>query len=460
MRAESPGIRRPWRLRSTAAPTTLRTRVAAAFLLLTLLVCGAFAVAAVRIASSIEDRLIDQRLGRTADELIARERQGLEPDLPPSVTLYRGTEIPAPLRGKPPGKYTLPQDGQLVSALIRDDLGPVFVLTDRDEDFAKIEAGVYGLLGLAFVCCLGLALFLAQLTASRIVAPVTALARAVETGAAPREYPLQDSTDELGVLSRAFAAKTEAQQRYLDRERWFTGDVSHELRTPLAVMLGAAEVLKARLHGRDDMVELAERIRRTAADTSERVVAMLLLSRDPASIGAPPTAVLPLLRQEMERCRPLLKGKDVEMTLHAAPDDAGLEVPARPELAAIALGNLIRNACQFTEEGRVDIRLEAGRVVIEDTGIGIPPAVRDRIFDRFMQVDPAGAGSAGLGLAIVKRVAEHLGWTVSLEAPAHGGTRFALSFGQASTCRAGLDDGPNDGHDRRPQAPERDILPT
>ena len=54
--------RAPWRLRSTAAPTTLRTRVAAAFLLLTLLVCGAFAVAAVRIASSIEDRLIDQRL--------------------------------------------------------------------------------------------------------------------------------------------------------------------------------------------------------------------------------------------------------------------------------------------------------------------------------------------------------------------------------------------------------------
>ncbi len=425
MRDEGDG-RRP---RSTAAPTTLRTRVAAAFLLLTLLVCGAFAVAAVRIASSIEDRLIDQRLSRTADELVARERQGLPPDLPPSVTLYRGAGIPAPLRGRPPGKYSILQDGVEVNVLIRDDLGAPFVLTDRDDDFAKIEAGVYGLLGLAFVCCLGLALLLAQLTASRIVAPVTALARAVETGAAPREYPLQESTDELGVLSRAFAAKTEAQQRYLDRERWFTGDVSHELRTPLAIMLGAAEVLKARLHGRDDMVELAERIRRTAADTSERVVAMLLLSRDPASIGAPPTAVLPLLRQEMERCRPLLKGKAVEMTLHAAPADAGLEVPARPELAAIALGNLIRNACQFTEEGRVDIRLEAGRVVIEDTGIGIPPAVRDRIFDRFMQVDPAGAGSAGLGLAIVKRVAEHLGWTVSLEAPAHGGTRFALSFG-------------------------------
>ncbi len=414
--------------RSIAAPTTLRTRVAAAFLLLTLLVCGAFAVAAVRIASSIEDRLVDQRLGRSADELVASVKQGREPDLPPSVTLYRGADIPAALRGQPPGRYSLKEGDLVESALVREDVTGRFVLVDRDEDFARIEAGVYGLLGLAFVCCLGLALLLAQLTASRIVAPVTALAHAVETGAAPREYPLQDSTDELGVLSRAFAAKTEAQQRYLDRERWFTGDVSHELRTPLAVMLGAAEVLKARLHGRDDMVELAERIRRTAADTSERVVAMLLLSRDPASIGAPPTALLPLLRQEMERCRPLLKGKNVEMVLHAAPADAGLEVPARPELAAIALGNLIRNACQFTDQGRVDIRLESGRVVIEDTGIGIPPAVRDRIFDRFMQVDPAGAGSAGLGLAIVKRVAEHLGWTVSLEAPTHGGTRFVLAF--------------------------------
>lgn len=414
--------------RSAAAPTTLRTRIAAAFLLLTLLVCGAFAVAAVRIASSIEDRLIDQRLSRTADSLVERERQGLPPDLPPSVTLYRGDAIPAPLRGQPPGKYALPQDGTSVNVLIRDDLGEPFVLTDRDADFAKIQAGVYGLLGLAFVTCLALALFLAQLTASHIVAPVTALAQAVETGAAPRDYPLLDSTDELGVLSRAFAAKTEAQQRYLDRERWFTGDVSHELRTPLAVVLGAAEVLKARLGGRDDLIELAERIRRTAADTSERVVAMLLLSRDPQSIGAPPTALLPLLRQEMDRCLPLLKGKDVEMTLHAGPDATGLEVPARPELAAIALGNLIRNACQFTEHGRVDVRLEIGRVVVEDTGVGIPVAVRDRIFDRFMQVDPAGAGSAGLGLAIVKRVAEHLGWTVSLDMPAHGGTRFVLEF--------------------------------
>ncbi|WP_067061650.1 sensor histidine kinase [Roseateles chitosanitabidus] len=425
-----PEARRPARreARPAAAPTTLRTRIAAAFLLLTLLVCGAFAVAAVNIASSIEDRLIDQRLSRTADSLVELAHQNLPPDLPPSVTLYRGEAIPADLRDKPPGRYTVTQDGTQVNALLRDDLGTRFVLTDSDADFDKIQAGVYGLLGLAFVACLGLALFLAQLTASRIVAPVTALAQAVETGAAPRAYPLLDSTDELGVLSRAFAASTEAQQRYLDRERWFTGDVSHELRTPLAVMLGAAEILKARLSGRDDLVELAERIRRTAADTSERVVAMLLLSRDPASTGAPPTALLPLLRQEMDRCRPLLRGKAVEMTLHAEPDATTLEVPARPELAAIAVGNLIRNACQFTEQGRVDVRLECGRVVIEDTGIGIPSAVRDRIFDRFMQVDPAGAGSAGLGLAIVKRVAEHLGWVVSLEAPAQGGTRFVLSF--------------------------------
>ena len=175
---------------------------------------------------------------------------------------------------------------------------------------------------------------------------------------------------------------------------------------------------------------------------------MLLLSRDPASIGAPPTALLPLLRQEMERCRPLLKGKDVEMTLHAAPADAGLEVPARPELAAIALGNLIRNACQFTDQGRVDIRLAAGRVVIEDTGIGIPPAVRDRIFDRFMQVDPAGAGSAGLGLAIVKRVAEHLGWTVSLEAPGRGGTRFVLTFPASPPAAEALDEPAGDSSHR------------
>ncbi len=406
---------------------SLRARIVAAYVILACAVCGAFGIAAVRVVGSVEDRLIDSRLARTADRLLERRQQGLSMDLPPSVTLYNGDSMPAALRGRAPGKYELPADGVSVNVLIRKDAaGEIFALTDNDADFESIKGEIYVALGLAFTACVALAVALGRMTASRVIAPVTALAQAVEDDHGPRDFPLLQSTDEMGVLARAFANRTEALQRVLERERWFVGDVSHELRTPLTVMLGAAEVLQARAADRPDLTEAAERIRRTAADTTERLSAMLLLSRAPEAVGAPRTALEPLIRQEMERCRPLLAGKDVALNLDSSGD---VHVFGRPELAGIAIGNLIRNACQFTERGQVTVRLEPERVVVEDTGVGIPPALRERVFERFVRAhQEVPTGGSGLGLAIVRRVAEYLGWTVTLEDPPGGGSRFVLGL--------------------------------
>lgn len=406
---------------------SLRARIVAAYVLLACAVCGAFGFAAFRVIGSVEDRLIDSRLARTADRLAERRQQGRTMDLPPSVTLYSADSLPPALRGLAPGTYELPTDGISVNVLIRrDSAGETFALTDNDADFESIKGDIYVVLGLAFVACLGLAVLLGRATASRVIAPVTALAQAVEADQGPQHFPLLKSTDEMGVLARAFAARTEALQKFLDRERWFVGDVSHELRTPLTVILGAAEVLQANAADRPDLAEAAGRIRRTAADTTERVGALLLLSRAPETVGAPRTALEPIIRQEMERCRPLLARKDVTMTLDSKGE---VHVFGRPELAGIAIGNLIRNACQFTERGRVTVRLEAGRVVVEDTGVGIPPALKERVFDRFVRAhQDVPTGGSGLGLAIVRRVAEHLGWTVTLEEPPGGGSRFILGL--------------------------------
>jgi signal transduction histidine kinase len=268
-----------------------------------------------------------------------------------------------------------------------------------------------------------LAVMLGRFTASRVIAPVTGLARAVNDERATSDYPSLASRDEIGVLARAFAARTEELQRFLQRERWFVGDVSHELRTPLTVMLGAAEVLCLRLADRPELAAVAERIRRTAADTTERVGAMLLLSRAPETVDAPRTALRPLIRQEMERVQPLLAGKDVTLTLQAPQE---VHVFARPELAAIAIGNLLRNACQFTEQGAVTVRLSPQGLEVEDTGAGIPADIRERVFERGVRAHPESSTGSGLGLAIVRRVAEHLRWDVQLEDVPGGGSRFSL----------------------------------
>jgi signal transduction histidine kinase len=402
---------------------SLRTRIVAAYVLLACAVCGAFAAGVVYVIGTIEDRLIDERLERTADKLVERLHQGRGMDLPPSVSFYRGADIPAPLRGKPPGRYELPTASNSVNALVRSDGQSLFVLTDDDADYERIRWDVYTLLAAAFAACLVLAVMLGRFTASRVIAPVTGLARAVNDERATSDYPSLASRDEIGVLARAFAARTEELQRFLQRERWFVGDVSHELRTPLTVMLGAAEVLCLRLADRPELAAVAERIRRTAADTTERVGAMLLLSRAPETVDAPRTALRPLIRQEMERVQPLLAGKDVTLTLQAPQE---VHVFARPELAAIAIGNLLRNACQFTEQGAVTVRLSPQGLEVEDTGAGIPADIRERVFERGVRAHPESSTGSGLGLAIVRRVAEHLRWDVQLEDVPGGGSRFSL----------------------------------
>ncbi|GAO22068.1 putative two-component sensor histidine kinase [Alicycliphilus sp. B1] len=411
-------------------PRSLRSRITAAYVLLACAVCGAFAAVAVYLLGSIEDRLIDERLERTADRLEARLREGRDMDLPPSVTLYRGSEIPPALRNRQPGRSDMPKAGVSVNVLVRGTGEDTFVLTDNDADFESIKWDVYAALGAAFFACVALAVVLGRVTASRVIAPVTALAKAVQEDRLPTDYPALASRDEMGVLSRAFSNRATQLQQFLQRERWFVGDVSHELRTPLTVILGAAEVMRARARGQPELVDIAQRIRRTAADTAERVSAMLLLSREPELVDAPRTALVPLIRQEMERCQPLLHGKDVEMML-AAP--AEVYVYARPELAGIAIGNLIRNACQFTEQGTVSIRLEPERLIVEDTGVGIPAAIKERVFERFVRASSETATGSGLGLAIVRRVAEHLGWHVTLEDVPGGGSRFCLMLKSPAT---------------------------
>ncbi len=160
-------------------------------------------------------------------------------------------------------------------------------------------------------------------------------------------------------------------------------------------------------------------------DTSDRVAALLLLSRSPEALDAPRLGLLALVEREVERCRPLLVGKPVRLTLRD-PEEAW--VCARPELTGMAIGNLLRNACYYTERGEVAVLLTGSSLVIEDTGPGLPSSVRAQLFDRFVRGERESQSGAGLGLAIVKRIWEHLAWDVRLEDRPGGGSRFVLLF--------------------------------
>jgi signal transduction histidine kinase len=216
-------------------------------------------------------------------------------------------------------------------------------------------------------------------------------------------------------------------QRFLEREQQFTADVSHELRTPLTVILGAAEVVKIRAlqSGDQPSQDAAERILRTAREAGSLVAAFLLLSRSPNREFSPQLALLPLLEREVEQQRLALGNKPVTLELNV---DAHPIVHGAPELVSATIGNLVRNACQYTTEGFVTVTLRPDRVVVEDSGPGLSSALREKLLSSTSLSCPEPAHGSGRGLSIVYRVAEHLGWQVVHEQSPSGGTRFTVLF--------------------------------
>jgi len=253
---------------------------------------------------------------------------------------------------------------------------------------------------------------------------MTALAGRIAAGnRGERLRPARPGTD-LGRTAVAFDGMLDALEASEARMSGFLADASHDLRTPVAGLSAAAESLL-----RDDP-DRAERERRLVAMVREArragrlVDDLLLMAR---LDGADPTRELrrrpvdlAALAGEVAAAQRLL-GADVRA------DAAGpAVVVGDPEALARVLTNLADNARRLAGRVRLAARAEPGQVVVEvtDDGPGVPPADRERIFERFVRQD-GGGGRAGLGLPIARAVARaHGGDLTCADSPA--GARFVL----------------------------------
>jgi|SoiMethySBSTD1v2_1073268.scaffolds.fasta_scaffold14799_1 signal transduction histidine kinase len=408
---------------------SLRGRLAAACVLLATIIGAVFALAGYIIIESIEHQLIEERLTRAAQLMIQNRRAGVSIPATTQLTFAVGDEIPAEMRTLRPGVHQVEAEGKVFEVLIAEENGERYAVIDDISAFEQLELVAAIGLGGVFLAGVLLALAIARTSANRIIAPLTALAEAVQQENLAGQRQLADAPDEVGFLARVLQNREAQLAEVLRRERLFTADVSHELRTPLTVALGAAEILSTRLAERPDLHVIAERIRRTTDEMSARVSALLQLARAPDKVQTGALPMRPVLRAEIERCKPLLDGKAVTLSFDAP---AEVWVDADADLVAIAVGNLLRNACESTQRGTVRVALAANSVIVEDTGPGIPEGLRARLFEPFVRGDSPSASGSGLGLSIVKRVAERLGWLVSLEDRPQGGSRFTLAFQDSS----------------------------
>jgi two-component system, OmpR family, phosphate regulon sensor histidine kinase PhoR len=226
--------------------------------------------------------------------------------------------------------------------------------------------------------------------------------------------------------------------RRLERVRQdFVANVSHEFKTPLTAIQGFAETLLAgALEDPQHNRRFLEIIRDHAARLATLTNDLLKLARIEA--GKLELEFGPVnLFEIVERCTEttLLKASRKQIALEADVPPGLPAVRGDASLLRDVLQNLLDNAVQYTPAGgRIKVSATAGAreavVTVEDTGIGIPLAEQERIFERFYRVDAGRsreAGGTGLGLSIAKHIVEAHGGHLCVESEVGRGSRFSFS---------------------------------
>lgn len=202
-----------------------------------------------------------------------------------------------------------------------------------------------------------------------------------------------------------------------------SADAAHELLTPLAV-------IKANLETIEDRALAAA----LSADVDEtiQIVSQLLELSEIESEERPPDMPCDLRRianEVLMRLAPLAIRQGLETSLTGA--DGPVRVRGCPKALATAIGNLVNNTIQHAHGAtRLEVRVEeGGRLSVIDDGPGIPPKLRERIFERFHRAPGAGGAGKGLGLAIVGRIAAaHGGRAHVTDGPGGKGAAFVIEL--------------------------------
>lgn len=224
-----------------------------------------------------------------------------------------------------------------------------------------------------------------------------------------------------------------AHYKIFEMRRDFIANASHELKTPITIIRGFAEAL----HDNPDLpVEMQREVTSKIVRNCNRMAALIKDLLTLADIENIPSSRLSLfdLSELTERCTFMLAEvfPDAQVTIDKRKDEVLLF--ADMDLLELAIMNLIENAAKYSNHPaqiKVTLDEEDDQVIIKvaDTGIGIPAADQEHIFDRFYTVDKAHSqkmGGSGLGLSIVKTIVEKHFGTITLQSELGKGSTFTI----------------------------------
>ena len=247
---------------------------------------------------------------------------------------------------------------------------------------------------------------------------------------------VDEAPSELEPIIHALNAYIEKLGQTLSAYEKFVSDTAHHLRTSFAIIQSQVDFGRRNAGNPAIQADTFDSIQKTMSESTKLVNQFLVLAsveqtaNDRNSDGA--IRLTEAITCVIEEMAPLALRKDISLGVDRFDDS--LLIAAKPHFVREIFSNLIDNSIQHMgRPGSVTITLEReGQLAhcrLTDDGIGIPPPLLDRIFERFFRADTSQSGRSGLGLAIVKEICDALGATIQASIPSSGaGVQFDLFF--------------------------------
>ncbi|MGA8203975.1 MAG: ATP-binding protein [Woeseiaceae bacterium] len=331
------------------------------------------------------------------------------------------------------------QHGRRIRTFTRESMNSnarVVLVLPGDAAAAFVSLGRRGIVLLPLIVCMPLLLLPAWLSVRSALRPFRELSADVASKGIQDLEPLRFTARyaELRPIVRSVNGLLERLRTNISAERRFIADAAHELRTPLAAMRINVEALRERSRDERDRVLLNSIVH--SGDRASRLVGQLLaLMRSDADSAQFTSEVLrldELVQERLAEIAEMARPRDVELELDLP--DRPVWIRAEPDALRSLVDNIVENATKYSPQGgAVLVRLTSDgggvELTVTDTGPGISPQHRERVFERFFRVPDQTQEGSGLGLAIVKRASERLGAMVWLEDPEDGrGLRVRVRF--------------------------------
>lgn len=269
--------------------------------------------------------------------------------------------------------------------------------------------------------------FLSKWQVARLIRPINRL---------DLEHPLDnDIYEELTPLLKSMDKQNKEKEAIANMRKEFSANVSHELKTPLTSISGYAEIMMNGLVKPEDMKGFSERIYKEASRLITLVEDIIRLSRldeGRVEIEKEEVDLFALAREVCGSLSHQAEQRGVHLSLTGEPVCIHGIRPVLQEM----IYNICENAIKYNRRsGSVDVwagnTLQGPKVIVTDTGIGIPKDQQERIFERFYRVDKSHSketGGTGLGLSIVKHGAMLHNATIHVESELNKGTKMELTF--------------------------------